>query len=530
MLRQPGLELAGDFDFFLQGLEGLHARRQVGLARALLVHRLLARAAVFVELGHGLLQLEQHGLGHFSAVLRAGKLRLQVRQAGLVGGGQCVAVGAQALVARLLLAALFVDAALLGGQHLDLLLHLHHGGALRGGARLRLAQRIFQVGQARGLLLHLGGEYLGLLLGVHACAFEVFHLGSGFFAARGPLRSLLGQLRQALLNTLAAFDHVADLGFELANLGRGLVELALGLVHRVARSVVGLADGFQIGLDMAQLGHARFQVVHGLQALGTHAVLFFLGVGALEEPELVLLERHVLLQGVVARRDLGLLFEPLQIGVQLAQDVLNAREVLARIVQAVFRLAPALFVLGDPRRLLQEQAQLLRAAFDDAADGALANDGVCTRAQPRAQEHVLHVAAAHRLVVDVVAAVAVAREHALDGNLPELAPLPAGAVVAVVERELHAGAAGRLAAGGAVEDHVLHALATQLAGFALAQHPAHGIHDVGLAAAVRPHHAHQLPGQHEVGGLGEGLEAGELDGLETHGAGRCEGGAWSGKP
>ena len=36
----------------------------------------------------------------------------------------------------------------------------------------------------------------------------------------------------------------------------------------------------------------------------------------------------------------------------------------------------------------------------------------------------------------------------------------------------------------AVEDHVLHGVAAQVLGGGLAQHPAHGVDDVGLAAAV----------------------------------------------
>ena len=72
---------------------------------------------------------------------------------------------------------------------------------------------------------------------------------------------------------------------------------------------------------------------------------------------------------------------------------------------------------------------------------------------------------------------------------------------------------------GAIEDHVLHGLATQLAGLALPQHPAHRIHDVGLAATVGPHHADHLPRQNEIGGLGKGFEAGELDGIQAHGVG-----------
>mgnify|MGYP006194572379 CR=1 FL=1 len=49
--------------------------------------------------------------------------------------------------------------------------------------------------------------------------------------------------------------------------------------------------------------------------------------------------------------------------------------------------------------------------------------------------------------------------------------------------------------------------------------PADRIGDVALAAAIRPHHADQLPGQHEVGGFSERLETGKLDRGETHGSG-----------
>jgi hypothetical protein len=62
---------------------------------------------------------------------------------------------------------------------------------------------------------------------------------------------------------------------------------------------------------------------------------------------------------VVLRRDLGLLLQLVEVGVQLAQDVLDPRQVLARVVQPVLGLAAALLVLGDARGLFQEQAQFL---------------------------------------------------------------------------------------------------------------------------------------------------------------------------
>ena len=519
VLGQPGAQLAVGLDLFLQRLQGFHAGRQVGLAGAFGVHVLLAGAAVFVQLGHGVLQLGQAGFGGFGLLLGGFELAAQVVQAGFVGRGQGVAVSAQALVAGVELAALLVQAALLGGQHANLLLHLHHAGALLAGAGLRLAQSVFQVGQLHGLLFELGGQQLGALFGIHARTGQVFQLDVGLFLAGLPLGDLLGQGGQALLHAHAAFHHVADFGFEPPHFGRGLVQLALGLVDLVARRVVRLADGFQVRFDSAQVGHARFQVVHGLQAFQAHLGLLGLGVGALQEPQLVLLERGVGVQRVVFGGHLGLLFELFEVGVQLAQDVFHPREVFARVGQAVFRLAAALFVFGNPGRFFEEQAQLFGARFDDAADGALPDDGVGAGPQARAQKHVLHVAAAHGLVVQKVAAGAVAREHAAHGHLAVLAPLAACAVVGVVKHQLHAGAAGLLAGGGAAENHVLHALAAQLAGLALAQHPAHRIHDVGFAATVRPHHAHQLPWQHEVGGFSERLEAGELDGGKTHGSG-----------
>ena len=434
-----------------------------------------------------------------------------------VGRGQGLAVGLQPFAAHVELPALVVDVALVGCQHLNLLLHRVHGTPLVVGLLLGAAQRVLELGQAHALLLDLGGQRLGLLLGPHRLLRQLFEFDRGVFLPLAPLGVLLLELHQALLGALAAIDHKTDLGLELADLGTGLVQLALGLVDLVAGTVVRLPDGLELGLDAAQVGHARLQVVDRLQAFGLDLGLIGLGLAALEEPQLLLPQRHLRLQGVVAAGHFGLLFQLVEIGVELAQDVFHPRQVLACVRQAVLGFTPPLLVLGDPRGLLQKQPQLLGLGFDDAADRALPDDGVGARAQAGAQEHVLHVAPAHHLVVDVVARVALAREHPLDRDFRELVPLAARAVVAVVEHQFDAGPAGRLAGRRAVEDHVLHGLAAQLARLAFAQHPAHGIHDVGLAATIGADHADELPRQQEIGRLGERFEASELDGIETHG-------------
>ena len=415
------------------------------------------------------------------------------------------------------LAQLVIDAAAFGGQHLDLLLHLGHRAALLVAARLSLALRGLQTRHALRLLMRLRSLQLRLLFGCQHRRRDAFQLGSGFGLTSRPLVVLRLQLGQPGLRALASLDHVADALFEPAHLECSLGQLALALVQCIAAGIVRLAHGFHVGLDLAQLGDACFQRGGGIEQRGMHALLFLRRVAVLQEPELLLLQRGLFLQRAVGLRHLGLLFQLVEVGIQLAQDVVDAGQVLARVLQPALGFAAPLLVLGHAGGFFEEQPQLFGARLDDAADRALADDGVGARPQARAHEHVLHVAAAHRLVVDVVAAAAVTRQHALDGDLAELVPRPAGACVAVVEDQLDAGPSGRLAQARAVEDDVLHRFAAQLAGLAFAQHPAHRVHDVGLAATVGADHADALARQGKGGRIAEGLEAGELDLVKAHG-------------
>ena len=513
---KPGAQLAAGLDFVLQGAQGFKPGRQLGQRGGLGIHGLLALAALVVQIGGLGLPVFQPGR-RFGLGLGGGfQLRLQGLQPRGIVHTQGLAVGAQAVAALVELAALFIQAALLGGQHANGLLHAHHGLALGVGLRLGLAVCVFVRGQLGGLVFDLRGQNLGLLFGIHALPAQGFQLVLGLLLAVRPLECLLLQLRQPQLHPAAAFHHIADFGLQLAHFGGGGVQRPLGLGDGFVGRMVALAQGFQLGLGAAQIGHAPFQLGEQAQALHADAGLLGLGLRPLQKPELLLPEGGACQQVFVLNGHRRLLVQPLQVGIEFAQDVFHPQQVVAGVVQAVGGFAAALFVLGHTRRFFQKQAQFFRAAFDDAADGALADDGVGPWPQAGAQKHILHIAAAHQLVVDEVAAGAVAGQHALDGHLGKLAPLATGTVVIVVEHQLHAGPAGGFAGSGAAEDHVLHGLAAQLAGLAFAQHPAHRIHDVGLAAAVGAHYAHQLPGQLEMRGFGKRLEAGEFDGVEAH--------------
>ena len=217
----------------------------------------------------------------------------------------------------------------------------------------------------------------------------------GVFAALRPLADLLAQAADALGAALAAVHHKTDFGLQAADFGAGLIQRALGLVDFITGGVMGLPHLLQISLRLAQIGGARFQRIGRLRRLGQHPGLFSRSLGALQKPLLLLFMGDVLLQRLELHCGFGLLFELAEVGAELAQDVFHTGQVLARVGNAVFGFAAALFVFGDAGGLFQKQAELFGTRFDDAADGALADDGVGARTQACTQKHVLHIAAAH---------------------------------------------------------------------------------------------------------------------------------------
>ena len=514
---EPRLQLVFDLNLFLERLQRPEPGREIGVAVSLVVGRGLERAPRLVERRHALLPLGEARFGGVVLGLdRGGALPGGVELRG-VDRCQTLFFRHQAIAPALGLGRLLVDATHLGGGHLDLLLHAGDDLALAIAGRLRLAQRRQGGVDSRGVLGDAGGEAGGRLLGRGDPGGDAVALGARLGLPGQPGAVLDLEIGALPGDPLSAFGDIADPLLEPADVERRFAERALRRMQGIVGFVVRLADRFELGLGMTQLGGPRFERRDRGDDRGLHPLLLTRRVAMLEEPELVLLERAVLLQRAIAAGDLGLRLELGQIEVELAQDVLDAGQVLARVLEPVLGLAPPFLVFRDPGRLLEEEAQLLRLALDDSRDRALADDRVGARSEAGAEEHVLNVAAAHRLVVDVVAARAVARQHALDGDLGEAVPGPARPAGGVVEGQLDAGAPGGLAQARAVEDHVLHRLAAQLAGLAFAEHPAHRVDDVRLAAAVRADDADELAGELELGRFDERLEARELDRVETHG-------------
>jgi hypothetical protein len=137
---------------------------------------------------------------------------------------------------------------------------------------------------------------------------------------------------------------------------------------------------------------------------------------------------------------------------------------------------------------------LLGPRRDDEPDPALLDDGVSLGADARAQEELDHVTQTARDAVQEVVALPVAEQPAGHDDFGGADCSPGNAPGGrrriergSVEGQRDLGEARRPSRLRAREDHVLHGASTQVLGGLLTHHPADGVHDVRLAAAVRTH-------------------------------------------
>ncbi len=491
---EPAVAVLAVTDLRLQRRECLGTRLDVGERPALALPGRTGIARLLLDRLNGRLQRVQRRLlaGEIGILLLELLLDLADRVA--VGARQRGDLGRDALAAfaELREHAPDVVAPGLGDAHVlldlgDALLHL-------GERPGRLGHRLVERGHAavrRALLLRgalaRGDRLLERLLEGAAVRVERRRL----VAERGELR---GELRHLLADAALRVPRERELLLEARHLGIGRVERALPLVQRVPGRVVVATQRLETGLRAPQLRLQRLEPGRDLGEVARRALAGADRVLLLREPRQVLRLLQARLHLAVLGGDLRLVLEPLELAAEFDADVLDAREVLARVRDPALGLLAPLAVLGDARGLLEEHPELLGLRLDDARDHPLLDDRVGARPEAGAEEQVVDVAAPDRDVVDVVRAVAVARQDALDRQLGILPPLSADAARAVVERELDRRAADRLAVAGAVEDDVLHRLAAQRGRLRLAQHPADGVDDVRLAATVGADDADELSG------------------------------------
>ncbi len=424
------------------------------------------------EGGHPPLAGQQAGLdlGEISPVaLQASRQRLG-RAPGL---GQCLGCGQGPAVA---------GAVAVGGQPLaGGLLGRGQGGTFRADG-LRLLARGGQLG------VHLGR--LGLQVGHHV---GVGSRVEGGLQAPAALAQHAGQASRPFDQALHPSEGGRQVGLTAGRqLVRGPARLLVELGHR--RTPPGLGR-----LEIGPLGSGRL----------TAAVQCPQLLAGLGQPQAVELTGQL----VVGAGGGGLALEGADLPLDLAHEVEEAFEVLVGGGQPPLGPLATAAVLEHAGGLLDHGPTVLGARAQDGVELALADDHVLLAPHARVREQLLDVEEAAGCAVDGVLALARPEQGAGDGDLGQIGGQLAGRIV---DGQADLGPAEGRPGHRAGEDDVLHLRRAHRPGPLGAEHPGHRVDDVRLAAAVGADHDRDAGLEFEHGGVGEGLESPEGEGLQEH--------------
>ena len=176
---------------------------------------------------------------------------------------------------------------------------------------------------------------------------------------------------------------------------------------------------------------------------------------------------------------------------------------------------PASLELPETCGLLDERPPVLGPRREDGVDLALRDDRVHRSTEPDVGEQLDEVGAPHGRAVDEVLALAAADEAALDRDLAEV-ELVAEAAVLVVEDELDLAVLGGRAIAAAGEEDVVGLLGAHLRRRQRARRPDDRVGHVRLPGAVRSDHDRDPGLEGHLDGVGERLEAAQLDAPQVH--------------
>ncbi len=209
----------------------------------------------------------------------------------------------------------------------------------------------------------------------------------------------------------------------------------------------------------------------------------------------------------------GLAFEGPDLAAHFPQQVAQTVEILLRGGQAAFGPLAPTAVFEDPGRFLDHGAAILGPGVEDGSELALAHDHVLLTSHPRVRQQLLDVEQATGLAVDGVLALTRSEQRPGDGDLRQTAGESSGAVV---DGERHLGPPQGGTVGGAGEDDVFHLRRAHGARPLRAEHPRHGVDDIGLPAAVGADHDRHAGLQEQRGRIRERLETLEGERLQEH--------------
>ena len=214
------------------------------------------------------------------------------------------------------------------------------------------------------------------------------------------------------------------------------------------------------------------------------------------------LQSRACLSGFLRRG--GLAAHDLQPRLDLRPQVLETQQVLGELAQALRSFLPPRLDTANLRGLFQQCTPFRGCADDDRLDVVLVDDRVRIDGEPGRGEDVDQVPPAHPCAVEVVVALTISLDTAFDCDLVIVDRQAAGGVV---ENDGHLGVRGPRAPLASDIDDLLHLLAAQIARLGGPEDPLDGVHDVGLARAVRADDRRDAAFEADLGRPGEGLEA-----------------------
>jgi hypothetical protein len=197
----------------------------------------------------------------------------------------------------------------------------------------------------------------------------------------------------------------------------------------------------------------------------------------------------------------------------LLEHIAHPQEVVLRGLEAAERSIPLDLVRHGASRLLEKGAPVGRSCAEERTDGPLLDQGVRFPPQPAIEEKAGNIFQAAELLVQEILALAGAVEAAGDGHF----------VVRDRQSALDVGEgqgdfrhADRFAVGVPGEDQVFHPVAAERFGALLSQHPADGINDIRLPAAVGSHEDRQSRLEVDRQAVDKGFEAEQRQVLQEH--------------
>ena len=203
-----------------------------------------------------------------------------------------------------------------------------------------------------------------------------------------PRQRVVGFGAQKLL-TLQIMAELLDAGLQLTAAVGGALRLALQIVlfdleavqHRTFRCLL-IAQRLQLGGGVSlraqrfglALGRQR-QVFQRARQIGLFARDLVLRLLPVQVQDEGVTFADLGGQVLVAAGLPGLTLQALDLGLQLAQNVIDARQIVVRRFEPQLRLVPTGVQPGDSRRILENTAPLLGLGIDEFADLSLPDQG-----------------------------------------------------------------------------------------------------------------------------------------------------------